>query len=363
MFLSVYSAAMESYRYRVSFPAGFRALAERLLARDFGGADRVREGDESSVVLSAEGPFKDPGYLQGASLVIDSIPAPSLERAYRTFAERLASAEPRRAVERAARDRAFMRSGRAERFALRGFVGAEPTFPGEAARAALEAAVSRATGLRPDSERPDVDLSVSLRSDGMAYFSAALRLGRGAPENAAGALPRCTARLLCELSYPEATDTFLDPFMGSGAIPLERALMGPYNMIFAGDREEALVAAFKERLKDGRFERKKRTIFPKILDARDLSRFEDGLFSAIVTDPPWGDWERLGEAEVAALYAAFLSEAARVSRPDGRLVLLVGRSDALERALDAAGRPWRIVEGYEVLVSGKKARAILLRKK
>lgn len=361
MFASVYSAAMESYQYRVSFPAGFRPLAERLLARDFGGA-QAREGDESSVVLRSEGPFKDPGYIQGASLVVDAIPAPSLEKAYRAFAERLASAGPRRAVERAARDRAFMRSGRAERFALRGFLGAEPTFPGEAARAALEGAVSRITGLRPDSARPDIDLSVSLRADGKAYFSAALRLGRGEGETAAGALPRCTARLLCELSRPEAADTFLDPFAGSGSIPLERALLGPYNMIFAGDRDEALVAAFKERLKDSRFERKKRTIFPKILDARDLSRFEDGLFSAIVTDPPWGDWERLGEAELTALYAAFLSEAARVSAGEGRLVLLVGRSDALERALDAAGKPWRIDENYDVLVSGKKARAALLRK-
>lgn len=321
----------------------------------------MRGGDESTVLISGGDRFRLPAYAQGAALVVASAPALSLEEAYGTFAEGLAGGPSRRALERAARDKAFTRSPRAERFALRGFLGAEPTFPGEAARRTLEEAIGRITGLRADSARPDLDLSVTLRADGTAYLLAPLKTGKAGADRSPGALPSHTARLLCELSRPQAEDVFLDPFMGSGAIPLDRSLGHPYRMIFAGDREEALVAAFKERLKtEERFARRRRTIFPKVLDATDLSRFQDGFFTAIVTDPPWGDWEGLSEEEVVRLYGAFLTEAARVTVPEARLVLLTGRTGALEGALDAAGRPWREEEAYQILVSGKKARALLL---
>ena len=148
--------------------------------------------------------------------------------------------------------------------------------------------------------------------------------------------------------------------MGSGSIPLERARMGPYKMIFASDKSVDLVSAFKTRLREKPFERKKKTIFPKCLDAGDLSRFESSLFSVIVTDPPWGDWERIGETELVDLYVAFLKEAKRTLSPEGRLVLLVGRSDSIEKALAASGFDGNIEEDLNVLISGKKARAMRL---
>jgi predicted RNA methylase len=299
-------------RYRIAFPAGFGPLAERLVRRDFGESS-VLDGDDSSLTLRAAEGFSPPPYSQGSALVIDTAACGELEEAFAVFARRIRDGACVKELARAFRDKALRKSLAANRFAVRGFLRNAPTFPGAGARAAMENAVGRAVGARPDSERPDVELAIHLRDDGKAYFTVAFKSSRDAA--APGELPRSTARLLCELSEPKPDDVFLDPFMGSGSIPLERARMGPYKLIFASDRDEALVAKVKERLKAKEFERHRRTFFPKRLDATDLGRFEDGLFSAIVTDPPWGAWESLNETDLVALYASFLNQASRVLSP------------------------------------------------
>ncbi|MFA6504599.1 MAG: RsmD family RNA methyltransferase [Treponemataceae bacterium] len=356
--------------YRIAFPAGFRPLVECLAKRDFGSSSLI-DADESSLTIRPNIPYRVPAYAQNSSLVIDIARCSGLEEAFRLFASRARDGNPRQELSRAFRDKAFMRTGRANRFVVRGFMRSTPSFPGAEARNALETVISRISSAEPDSSHPDVELSVVFRDDGNAYFTAAFQSGKTEQTTEAGELPRQTARLLCELSEPSAQDVFLDPFMGSGSLPLERARMGAYKLIFASDHNETLVARVKERLKTKDFERKKRTFFPKRLDARDLSRFEDGLFTTIVTDPPWGDWEGLDDAALVDLYAAFLAEAKRVLAPDGRLVLLVGRNDVLERAIAAGPAPteaersdsWRIDTDFPVLISGKKARAVLLRRR
>lgn len=351
---------MPASLYRISFPAGFLPLVDRLVRRDFS-EQSVVESDASSLTFQPSNPFKEVPYAQGISLIIDTVKATALEEAYRLFANRVRSGDARSELARVFRDKAFMRAGRAERFAVRGFAEGAPAFPGHGARAALEAAIESVVGTRADSERPDIELAVAVRGSGAAYLTAARRPATADErETAAGALPRSTARLLCELARPRADDVFLDPFAGSGAIPLERARMGAYQLIFASDADAEKVAALKNRLKDKRFERNRKTFFPKAMDAQDLSRFEDGLFTSIVTDPPWGDWESRSAEEITALYARFLREARRVISDEGRAVLLSGRNDSLRRALDANPDDWRVEEEYEVLISGKKARASLL---
>ncbi len=137
--------------------------------------------------------------------------------------------------------------------------------------------------------------------------------------------------------------------------------MGPYRFIFAGDKKAALVEGLKARLKEEVYAKSRRTFFPKILEASDLSRFEAAFFSVIVTDPPWGLFEKELEQSLLDLYTAFLIQARRVAAPEARMVLLVNRDTLLEKALSRSATNWKIHEGYEVLISGRKARAFLIR--
>ena len=356
---------LDSALYRASFPAGFRPLIERLTERDFG-EHAVAAGDESTIVFRAPFPLREPAYFQALALVLDGAQAGNLEAAYRTFAGRAGGGEPALALRRAAASPSYA-GKRPARFALRSFIRGEPSPVRKETRAALEREIAAVTGLRPDSERPDLELQVSLREDSSAQFLASARMER-VDDRKKGALPRTTARLLCELSEPRPDDVFLDPFMGSGVIPLERSRMGAYSMIFAGDSDASCLEAFKETLKAEEkrtpsFARKRRTIFPKTLDARDLSRFDPSFFTAVVTDPPWGLYEKLDETALRALYVDFFREAARTLAADGRLVLLIGRDAPLETSVAEAGGTWLIMEDYPVLVAGRKARALRLAKR
>lgn len=351
-------------RYRCTFPAGFGEPAAEAAARDVPGC-RISDGDDSSFILETDRPFGIPSYLQGVALLAASAAAdahgPTLEDACRRYGSR---GDPRAdaALAGAAAEAARRLGRKARTFALRTFEHGSPAAAPRSERAALERRIIDLTGLRPESRRSDLDFQLHLRADGRSYLAIPLRQGGPEPELLRGELPRHTATLLCELSRPDRRDVFLDPFMGSGAIPLARARMGAYRMIFAGDSDAAAVEAFIGRLGGPGLEKKRRTIFPKHLDATDLSRFDEGFFTAVVTDPPWGEYTAAGApdaGELRGLYAAFLREARRVTAAGGRLVLLTGRNVPLDEALEDSGAEWKIERDFRVLISGKKARVTL----
>ena len=114
----------------------------------------------------------------------------------------------------------------------------------------------------------------------------------------------------------------LDPFCGSGTIPIEAALLRPELEIMAGDRDPAAVEGTRRNAGGagvgGRVE-------ARLMDARDLGDlFPEGHFGAIVTDPPFG--VRAGQSiDFADLYRKLVAGAHRVLAPNGRMALLVGR--------------------------------------
>ena len=74
------------------------------------------------------------------------------------------------------------------------------------------------------------------------------------------------------------------------------------------------------------------------------------------------------KADAEKLLSAFFVEAERLLGPGGRMVLLLGREMDLPRSnstSDGSAQPaaFAIAESYEVLVSGRKAKAIKLERK
>jgi SAM-dependent methyltransferase len=331
--------------------AGFGPLVARLVARDIPGSSPASADDSALTFSSAEEPRAALRYCRGLFRVIAASPD-HLERGARSF-EAAAASLPYQA-----------RGGRGRggsTFVLRAFGPDDPAPLPPDTRHALEAAIARTTGLRPDSARPDREFRVQERRGGWTYFLERSNLegegpNRHGEQPRRGELPRTTCRLLAEMTEPRGDDVFLDPFCGYGGIALERALASPYRFVFATDLDAAKVAEVKSALAGKAFERRRKTIFPKARDALDPAAYEAGFVTAIATDPPWGLYEGgPGEGESEALLAGFLATAARLLAPGGRLVLLVARNARLEPGAD-----FELRESLEVLVSGKKARAIRL---
>jgi SAM-dependent methyltransferase len=349
--------------------AGFGPLVAGLVARDEPGSRLLRSEDNGLFFSCETEPASVLSYCRGLFRVLGEHPA-GLERAAAAFARDQAlfsdlerwdvprRGDPRRGDPR----RDVPRRGPAT-FVLRTFGPDDPASIPIELRRGLEAALARATGMRPDSVHPEREFRIQERAEGRTLLLERIAPARGAssagePERR-GELPRTTCRLLAEMTGPLPGDVFLDPFCGYGGIVLERALAAPYCFAFASDSDPEKIQAVKAALAGKAFERRRKTIFPKLRDALDSSAFEAGFVSAIATDPPWGIYEGgPGGGEAADLLASFMFEAARLLAPGGRLVLLVAREALLGPCPDFLPRA-----SLDVLVSGKKAKALRLERR
>jgi tRNA (guanine6-N2)-methyltransferase len=225
----------------------------------------------------------------------------------------------------------------------------------------VEERIAAAGRLRPHRGRPDHELWLSYRSEGHGFLL--LRLTRHAAYEKLlekGTLRPEIAWMLCWLSEPREGELMLDPFCGSGAIPMmraSRATQFPRGLVLASDLDAALVEKLKARVKDDDL---KRRVVVRQGDARHLSRYEDGSIHKIVTDPPWGSFQELA-AGPESFYREVLTELARVLAPGGLAVILLARTDFLLPLL-ATLPALNLVESWPILVSGKKAEIFKLRK-
>jgi hypothetical protein len=334
--------------------AGFGKVAARLAARDLPGAAIEPDGDNALRISSRPEPRAVLAYCRALFRVLGE-EAGGLERAARAFC---GGAPIRGGVAGGARAGSGRTRGPSS-FVLRSFGPDDPAPIPLEPRREIELLIARATGMRPDSERPGREYRLQERADGRVLFLERITSHAETPIRP-GELPRTTCRLLAEMTEPEPDDVFLDPFCGCGGMALERALAAPYRFVFASDADAGKIASVKAELSTKAFEKRRRTFFPKIRDALDSSAFEAGFVSAIATDPPWGLYEGgMGESEADDLLGSFVAEAARLLAPGGRLVLLVSRAMA-DRALGDPPSPFVHRESLDVLVSGKKARALRL---
>lgn len=229
--------------------------------------------------------------------------------------------------------------------------------------AAAESLVSSATGLTPDRLTPDAEFWYLTRSEG--YSCLAYRLP-GRPSSTKdlrqGELRPEIARLLVALAgIPSSPAVLLDPFAGYGSIPEVLARRYPSATVHACDIDPERQADLRARF--GSLSR----VVLHPCGIEELTGLEDGSVDAVVTDPPWGQWEGerySGERSVPILYRRMLGFFARLLRPGGRLCVLTGAKREFEEAVaesavfaDASGKP-----GFrtDILVNGKKCAAFIL---
>jgi tRNA (guanine6-N2)-methyltransferase len=220
----------------------------------------------------------------------------------------------------------------------------------------LERRITDKTGLRPNRSKPDFEFWLAQRSEGCGFFSLRLSHHKAYDKSLQkGELRPELANVLCRLSDPSPNELFLDPFCGSGAIPIQRAKYFPSGLVIASDKDERIVNSLKERIKD--LGLRKRAVV-RCDDALHLTRYGDGSIHKIVTDPPWGHFVGT-EMPIQEFYCAMLREFVRMLRPDGRLVILTAETAVMNTVIEHSGQ-LTISKTFNILLSGKKATVYVL---
>lgn len=96
------------------------------------------------------------------------------------------------------------------------------------------------------------------------------------------------------------------------------------------------------------------------MDALDMQKIADGSIDKIITDPPWGIYSAIDVID--NFYTKALKEMIRVLKPGGLIVMLVGRNVDMEKILEQFTERLKIIESYNILISGKKATIFVLSK-
>lgn len=211
----------------------------------------------------------------------------------------------------------------------------------------LEKIIERETGHRVNRAKPDIEYWVLKRSEGIILFMERIWKHWSFDKMLnQGELREDLCYFLHYLSKPNKDDIFLDPFCGSGAIIKNRLKynfpFGKPQLVFGIDTEEHHIKELKSQFK------KKNTIIFKNIDFFD-NTFEANFIDRIVTDPPWGLFEKIDNIQL--FYQNFFDEAYRILKPNGIITILTACKDEIEKLETELV----LLEKYNILVNGKKA--------
>jgi len=212
----------------------------------------------------------------------------------------------------------------------------------------LETKIKTNLKIKNEFRKHDLDIILSRRREGCFLLLLKLTYTRLTEKNLPnGALRPELCNILAQISDIKPTDIILDPFCGHGSIPKEIQKNLKYNMLFASDQDETLVANLKNE-----FKKNKKNLFIKQRDALNLSYFQNGFFDEIITDPPWNAYNSKDE-DFSIFYGKMLTEFHRILKPNGVCTVLMGNVTDFEKALKSVN--FKILEKYHILVNGKKA--------
>ena len=192
----------------------------------------------------------------------------------------------------------------------------------------IEKNISRQTGLAPLRANPGIEIWLMRRNDGKTYFM--VRTQKRPPHEKTlrrGELRPDIADVMLYMAKTNKQSVIVDMFGGWGAIAAAAAESERYKKIYTGDINGECVRLQRERLKG------KRDCFAQKWDALSLP-LEDASVDRIITDPPWGEFEKIDAPE---FYDKFINEAARILRPDGILVFLSSADIDARQSLEKHG--------------------------
>ncbi|MDP2631840.1 MAG: methyltransferase [Candidatus Uhrbacteria bacterium] len=217
----------------------------------------------------------------------------------------------------------------------------------------VEEKIMQCTNISVDRLNPDVEFWFLTRSEGTGLFGMRITKHKSYDKVLQrGELRPELANLMCWLSEPSSDDVFLDPFCGYGSIPFERSSIAGYRKIMASDTDREKLRIVTTKLQST-VDRSKAVVsaddFFKISVSKDLA------INKIVTDPPWGEYEKMS-VETVKFYEEFLGKCSELLTSGGILVFISSCKLEVDEALRKLPPKLVLEQSYDILVSGKKAR-------
>lgn len=198
-----------------------------------------------------------------------------------------------------------------------------------------------------DIYQPDLEFWFLKRREQVGFFMLRITKNSSGKFNKGELRPEM-AYILNYLSEPAANDVFMDPFCGYGAIPLERAKNFPFKALVSIDIDRGYFN-YTSRI----FSKVKASGKILIKQGDFLEHLEEeNSVDKVVTDPPWGEYEQV--KDIKEFYSNILKEFSRVLRKNGIVVLLTSKKQEFEELLNGF-KEFKLLEKYDILVSGKKA--------
>jgi 23S rRNA G2445 N2-methylase RlmL len=229
-----------------------------------------------------------------------------------------------------------------------------------------EDTVLRNSKLKIDRVSPSTEIWYSIRREGFAFCGQLISKREFTEKNLhKGELRPELAYLLCSFAGCTKDDVVCDPFCGYGSIPLQLAKNFPYKKLFAFDIDDEKITMLKEN----RHLKKENVVIARKdslkLTAEDFvcddgaetdTATDDHRVSLIITDPPWGYFEDIGD--IGDFYGRLFDSVKNIICSGGRMVLLTARVEELKKI--TAEKSLNVLEGPHTLVNGKKAGVFII---
>ena len=212
----------------------------------------------------------------------------------------------------------------------------------------VEENVLKRSKLKIDRVSPSTEIWFDIRREGFAFCGQLISKREFTEKNLnKGELRPELAYLMCCFAELKENDVIAEPFCGYGSIPIQLVKKFHFLHLYVSDIDEEKITVLKEKkqFKQNDF------VSIDVQDAFSLKQIKDNSVDVIISDPPWGFFEDVGD--IALFYDKMFCSFKRILKNDGKMIILSARKDELEYA--AEKNNYKIIEKVDTLVNGKKA--------
>lgn len=210
-----------------------------------------------------------------------------------------------------------------------------------------EDTVVKNSKLQIDRVSPSTEFWYSIRRENFAFCGQLISKREFTEKNLnQGELRPELAYLICSFADFSENDVILEPFSGYGSIPVQLSKKFRFSKLYVSDLDSEKVDKLREKK-----QLKNENIDVRCCSAFELIHLNDKSIGCIITDPPWGFFEEVGD--ITEFYKKMFVEFKRILKENKSMVILSARKAEIEKA--AEEMDIQILSSLNTLVNGKKA--------